>query len=222
MRPAAPHPYTIRWKDGDTEHGTLTVAPATLDIEAELWPEQRHLGIYQAVVYRSEVALQGTFPAVDGLLDPQATYDWHRAYLSLRLGDLRGLRDDVRLALDGDTLTAEAGNGLIYLYEISTQPLVMQLGGADPDMRGRETAFECRLTLNGSEEINFVPVGRTTHATVAGQWDAPGFGGRLQPPTTSCATAASPPRGACCTSTATSPTRGRRATSPPSTRAPWA
>ena len=174
-------PYTIRWKDGDTEHGTLTVAPATLDIEAELWPEQRHLGIYQAVVYRSEVALRGTFPAVDGLLDPQATYDWHRAYLSLRLGDLRGLRDDVRLALDGDTLTAEAGNGLIYLYEISTQPLVMQLGGADPDMRGRETAFECRLTLNGSEEINFVPVGRTTHATVAGQWDAPGFGGGFSP-----------------------------------------
>ena len=44
--------------------------------------------------------------------------------------------------------------------------------------------FNFKLTLNGSEEINFIPVGKTTGINVSGKWAAPSFIGNFSPQST--------------------------------------
>mgnify|MGYP000860852405 FL=1 len=58
-------PYTETWKDEEGVTKTVTkylqVLPETLNIEGEIYPEIRYRGIYQAVVYNTQLDLSGEF-----------------------------------------------------------------------------------------------------------------------------------------------------------------
>ena len=69
--------------------------PDELRINGQVTPEKRHRGIFDVVLYGSQLTLEGAFnqPVVQKLIPASATVLWDKAILVLGIPDLRGLED---------------------------------------------------------------------------------------------------------------------------------
>lgn len=155
----------------------LNITPEKLDINATLIPREKYYGIYKSVLYESELEVTGNFASVDFKKIPASRILWDEAYIRIGISDLRGISNIPDFYFAENKLTAEAGGsdgdnigaGLIISAAMN------------PEAGLRSNAFKCLLKLKGSNSINFVPIGRTTHVQIGGDWNAPGFIGKFSP-----------------------------------------
>lgn len=107
-------PYTaLETNDGHTTEVTryLSLLPDTLSSTGTLAPERRHRGIYEAVVYRAGLRVQGVFrapPLADLGVAPSAVR-WPEAFVALGISDLKGIRSGLALRWDGRARPFEPG-----------------------------------------------------------------------------------------------------------------
>lgn len=151
--------------------------PENLRINAGLVPELRHRGIYEAVLYRSQINLSGDFlrPDFSEWDIPADEVLWEQAELSVGIPDMRGINERVVLRWNTDSLLFEPGmdNTDVFLAGISARiPLKKEMGTYH---------FECQLDLNGSATLNFTPLGKQTVAEVNSKWKTPSFDGAFLP-----------------------------------------
>jgi inner membrane protein len=107
-------PYTaLETNDGHTSEVTryLSLLPDTLSSTGTLAPERRHRGIYEAVVYRARLRVQGTFqaPPLADLGVNAAAIRWPEAFVALGISDLKGIRSGLVLRWDGQPRPFEPG-----------------------------------------------------------------------------------------------------------------
>ena len=162
--------YNTKW---------LTITPGTLHIDVELFPEPKHYGIYKTTLYKSELSISGSFNNLDEF-DSDETKHWNEAYIILGISDLKGLVSDAELTINGNTYSAKP-EGATNWFDDNTLHFSLKDFKKSPDGKNE---FSCKFTLNGSEEINFVPVGKTTDVAVSGKWASPGFIGNFSPQST--------------------------------------
>jgi inner membrane protein len=178
-------PLTTTYKTSDDktayEHHTLNVTPETLTIKAELYPEERHYGIYKTILYKSDVDISGTFE-VGEFVVLNSVLHWDNAYIRMGFSDLRGITNNVSFELNGHSYEAEASG---TYDEYLGRELQVTLGDSLFKTADKTVTFHCKLNLNGSESVNFIPLGKTTNVHVAGAWNAPGYIGNFSPETTS-------------------------------------
>ncbi|NOY35707.1 MAG: cell envelope integrity protein CreD, partial [bacterium] len=187
--------------------------PETLSVDAAIEPRIRSRGIFDAVVYSSEINFSGKFARPDikelGIKDAEA--DWKNAFLSVGISDTRGIEDNIKLDWNGspiefkpgvptdDVIRSGGGNygGIPYYgkrgsYRDQLVPAPVRGVGQSSGISARlpesvknENAegyeFSFKLGLNGSRDIQFVPVGRTTEITLKSSWSAPSFSGAFLP-----------------------------------------
>jgi inner membrane protein len=107
-------PYTaLETNNGHTTEVTryLSLLPDTLSSTGTLAPERRHRGIYEAVVYRAKLRVQGTFqaPPLADLGVSASAIRWPEAFVALGISDLKGIRSGLVLRWDGQTRPFEPG-----------------------------------------------------------------------------------------------------------------
>ncbi len=107
-------PYTaLETTDGHTTEVIryLSLLPDTLSSTGTLAPERRHRGIYEAVVYRARLRVQGVFraPPLADLGVPAAAVRWPEAFVALGISDLKGIRSGLVLRWDGQARPFEPG-----------------------------------------------------------------------------------------------------------------
>ena len=174
-------PYTTTYLDGKQEKfqkHTLNIAPDNLTIDAKLYPEERYYGIYKTILYKSKMNILGKFGEVSQNKIENSVFHWEEAYISIGVSDLRGVSEDLDFVLDGKKYTAEvAGMNDIVIG----QGLIVRLDSIDLARGGHELKFSCNLNLNGSSDLNFFPIGKTTNVKIAGDWRSPGFVGNFTP-----------------------------------------
>ncbi|MDD4969338.1 MAG: cell envelope integrity protein CreD [Paludibacter sp.] len=159
------------------ENHLLNVTPEMLTVVAKLIPEERHYGIYKSILYKSELVISGKFKKPDSQLPTNAQAKWKEAAIRIGISDLRGMTNDLDFILNTSHFTAEAGGE----QDVIGQGLVISLKNTDLLQSGNELTFTCHLKLNGSSNINFIPVGKTTHVQMTGAWKSPGFIGSFSP-----------------------------------------
>jgi inner membrane protein len=160
------------------QHHELRLTPDQLDIQTQLFPEERHYGIYKAILYKSEISISGRFLPVNTLTPPEnSVFHFDKAYISLGVSDLHGLTSLFDFKLNGKAYTLEA-NGYT---EFAGNTLAADLKGNLPEEASENLQFNCIVNLNGSGSINFIPLGNTTKVEVDGQWKSPGFIGNFSP-----------------------------------------
>jgi len=170
---------TIRGEKGIKTFRTdyLHCLPGRLDVRAELIPEIRHRGIYRAVLYSARLNCKASLDY--GELDAYENSDrevlWNEAFLTIGISDLKGIRSISELKWDGADLTPQQG--------LRTKDLGPAGFTAFPkiDRRARSSDFSMSAEINGSEEIQVVPVGKTTDLSVSSAWTAPSFIGAFLP-----------------------------------------
>ena len=154
--------------------------PESLNVEARVLPERRSRGIYETVLYRTNMKVTGTFRPSFAASWHVAPKDilWDDARLSIGLSELRGLHRVGDLLWQGRALQLAPGGADPGLWDVGLGTPVPALTTA---AEGRAAAFAFDLAIDGSETLSFLPFGKQTTVTVSSPWPDPSFCGAFLP-----------------------------------------
>jgi len=164
--------------DGSFVTTTMHILPDELKVNGVLEPEMRYRGIYETVVYDSDMEISGSFTIAGFEQLNDYTWEWDKAYISLGVSDNKGISDKAELSIGGEVIGAVPGAGQTDLFEKGISfPYAI-----DPArLTGAGGAFSLKLGLRGSGSVAFSPVGRTTEVALSSKWNAPSFTGNFLP-----------------------------------------
>jgi inner membrane protein len=119
------------------------VLPDKLNIESTVKPEERHRGIYQVMLYSSELKLSGTFnpvPLQQLKIDPSQVV-WGEAIVCMGLADSKGLKEEIKLNWNDSSITlnpslvnnAGMKEGFTSPVSISPDTVIRKLSSSWPD-----------------------------------------------------------------------------------------
>jgi inner membrane protein len=149
--------------------------PDKLNIQSVVKPEKRYRGIYEVMLYSSDIKISGKFNGLplDQLKIDKANILWPEAYVCIALSDTKGLNDEIKLNWNDSILTLNpttVNNG--EMREAFAAPVTVN---AD-----KEINFSSSISINGSEQLLFTPLGKETVTTLTSDWPDPSFtGGQL-------------------------------------------
>ncbi|MFO7938158.1 MAG: cell envelope integrity protein CreD [Bacteroidales bacterium] len=159
-----------------TKHWYLL--PENLTIHGKILPKKLQRGIYDVIVYNSDLSLSGKFilkkPPMPGK-KVEILYD--QAFLTVGISDLRGIKDKIRVNWNAQTLDVEPGSNIAHQIQSGVTIAL-------PDLAAKKQAdykFDFKLNLQGSKTLNFVPVGSTTVVKLTSPWQSPSFNGNFLP-----------------------------------------
>jgi inner membrane protein len=174
-------PYTITsvTSEGKEVRSTALLywLPEALDIQATLTPEIRYRSIFEAVLYQATLDVSGHFvlPALKALEINAEQVAWDKAELVIGVSDLTGIRSAVELEFTEQTYEVSPGmrsnnitdTGMHARVAVSMEQLTMP--------------FRFRVDLNGSRNLQVVPLGKTTTLDMQANWPTPSFDGAFLP-----------------------------------------
>jgi inner membrane protein len=161
--------------------------PETLSVDGPVTPEVRSRGIFDVVVYRTDLRLQGTFapPKFDEMArdaavgaGPIGKIHWERASLGVGIPDLRGIRGRVDLDWQGQRVPFAPG---VVDPSLWTAGLRAPLRLDAATGQGERIPFSLSVSLAGSSGLNLLPFGRQTRLTLRSPWQSPSFSGAFLP-----------------------------------------
>ncbi|PWN05696.1 cell envelope integrity protein CreD [Rhodohalobacter mucosus] len=150
--------------------------PENLTIQGTVEPEVRYRGIYESIVYTSGLSLSGNFSPLNlrGLNIPADDFLTEDAFVSIGISDMTGIRERIRIEWGDRDYTAAPGiaSGDVLSSGVSVSPVI------NPEI---PVSFSVHLTLNGSSELLFSPIGEQTRVSLASGWPNPAFTGNFLP-----------------------------------------
>jgi len=174
-----PYKKYYKDKDGNELHVIryIHVLPDELDFRCEVIPEIRYRGIYQAVLYNTKVDMTGSFPypEIKNMNIPEHDIVWSGAYLCMGISDMRGIKDQVKVTFNKEEFLMNPGmdTNEVINAGISSKVNLIEDKKIFP--------FKMSINLNGSYRLSFVPVGKTTTASMTSTWENPSFDGDFLP-----------------------------------------
>lgn len=173
-------PYKQQITLADNKVATVTKAayilPDELNIQSNITPKEKKRSLYSVMLYQSESRLSGKFnmlPLEALQIDPE-TVVWKDARLLMSVSDERGINDHVVLEWNGKQQLLEAGvpENTVLKSGISSQ--------VEVDATGQVT-FAIKLSLRGSGQLYYTPVGKITETQISADWKDPAFDGKFLP-----------------------------------------
>lgn len=176
--------------------------PRTLQVKGLVTPEKLSRGLFDAVVYQSELNIAASFASPDfkSLAVEEDLVQWQDAYMVFGISDVRGISDSLSFRVNGNPYTAEPSSNIgikvssmnsrmnnPYASHIPT-PSTRDAGANGiiiktpavnaADLTGK---VDIALKLKGSERLNFTPTGKSTSVAIEGPWADPSFDGEFLP-----------------------------------------
>jgi inner membrane protein len=159
--------------------GELRLLPALVDLDGKLSTQERQRGIYRARVFDATARLTGRFdvpPHYGVAATDLASYRFGQPRLVIGISDIRGIGNALSLLANGARIAFVPGTGLRMLGAGVQAPL--QIGNSDSQ---QPLQFQIDLSLLGTSNFQFTPVGRETHVMLSSDWPHPSFVGQFLP-----------------------------------------
>ena len=155
------------------------ILPETLNISGKIIPFERYRSIYKITVYQSDLKFNGAFPKIDAksLNIPEENLLLDKAVLFFELSDFRGIEEQLNINWDNKLLTLGKEN---TFTTISDYGLTAPIELAIEDLN-KEHQFSLNIKLKGSENLKFIPIGKTTETHLSSSWKNPSFTGNFIP-----------------------------------------
>ncbi len=151
--------------------------PDDLSIGGTMTPQVRYRGIYEAVLYNGKLHLAGTFSRPDagelGIPADDIMYD--KAFLSVGISDMKGIKEVISVRWDGEAAAANPG---IESKDVLESGVSARVALSEKTKR---YPFAVDLDLNGSQQISFLPFGKETRVALSSPWASPSFKGEFLP-----------------------------------------
>jgi inner membrane protein len=169
--------YNVEKKKEETvkEVEYLHVLPESLNYNCEILPEERYRGIFKVIVYKAKVELDGEFelPDLDYLDITKENIHWDRVLVSIRLSDFRSLQQNLFINFDNQKIEFKPG---------TTKGLKSGVhANINLDSEKKYWKFNSSIDFNGSSDIMFSPLGKTTNVQMKSNWNNPSFVGKFLP-----------------------------------------
>lgn len=160
--------------------GRALFLPDRLVTRGTLLPEMRHRGIFETVLYRADLQIEGSFRRPDFSAWGIAPEDilWNEAVLTIGITDLRGLRGNPTLRWKESVAGFSGGSADARLWPAG---LTAAVPLTPASTNAEWYPFAIGLRLNGSESVSFLPLGGETIVELRSPWRAPSFGGAFLP-----------------------------------------
>lgn len=152
--------------------------PERLDVESSLASQTLHRGIFRVPVYQGEMKVQGRFakPDLSAWGVPDEKIYWERAFLTLGVSDLRGLRETPNVSWNGQAIPFEPGTKDGALFDSAIRAKLPPIAA---DARGFD--FRMNLQMGGGRHLAFLPLGKDTNVKLSANWPHPSFTGNFLP-----------------------------------------
>lgn len=166
----------IKDKDGKilTSGSRIIILPENLSYDVEIFPEKRYRGIYEVILYRAKIIMNGKFNTseINKTIDSKKI---EGAYVSFNLSDLRGMQKESKLKWNDSDYNLTAG--------LHSQNVLKNGFSSDIpiELNKNEYSFNIDLMINGLDNLEFLPIGRTTNVKIRSTWDTPSFAGAFIP-----------------------------------------
>ena len=154
--------------------------PDSLLIKGEIIPEKRYRGIYEVMVYKSKLSLQGNIQVPDwaSFNIPRENIQWNEVRFEIGISDLRGINNKLQLNTGNRLNDFEPG---LMTNAVSSSGVGTIFREIREMESGRTLDFSMDMDLRGSEHMSFSPLGRTTTISLASSWPSPSFTGSFLP-----------------------------------------
>ncbi|MBR9999800.1 MAG: cell envelope integrity protein CreD [Cyclobacteriaceae bacterium] len=156
----------------------LKILPDILRIKGKIIPTRLKRGIFEVIVYRSEISLNGSFDLNKKfVLNETKLIQYEQAFLTLGISDLRGIEEEINLKWENQDLKVESGSKLSPIINSGITAYIREISNDTC----RKYDFQLILKLQGSQNLSFIPVGNTTFAELESAWTSPSFNGSFLP-----------------------------------------
>jgi inner membrane protein len=171
----------------------LKIAAARLEIAANLDPQERRRGLFQATVYDARIEMQGTFvvPAEhrlrDLLSDKESRILWSESFIALATAaSFTGLRSEDHVAVNGvATPWLPCLEAVRQEADCRGASAVLASAPLEPAPRSTTIAFKSAISLRGTGSFGLAWAGKELVVTIRSPWTTPSFGGDVLPTSSS-------------------------------------
>lgn len=154
-----------------------------LEVNTVLFPQKRHRGIYQVMVYQSNISIKTVFQEIkwQSLGVNAENILWSEAKLLIRISDIpRGIHDELYVEWKNNRLICQP-------WDENTAGIQDAFYAAIPlqaEDAAKPNEFMMQFSLQGSQQLLVAPAARETKIRMEGNWPNPGFTGVKIPDTT--------------------------------------
>jgi inner membrane protein len=186
-------PYTESYQEEEIEEASkqkvirsrklkrqIFVFPDQLTLNAVVDTDQRYRGMHKVLVYSGQHTITGDYeiPKLDAIAHEKnsSTITLGEPYISLGLSDTRGLKNVPKINFAKTNYEFKQNSKLDRFAQGLHAPVPLahlQQGG--------KMAFDLSLTIDGIEQMAFVPIAKNNQFTVSSKWQHPQFFGRFLP-----------------------------------------
>ncbi len=156
----------------------LHILPEDLQIDGTIDPTRLRRSIYEIVVYESALSLKGAFKinkSIDKNNLKRINYD--QAFITMGVSDLRGIQNQMKLQWNDTELEVEPGSKIPEIIRSGVTIALPDLS----DLVDSTFDFGLDIDLQGSQNISFTPLGKTTDINISSEWPDPSFNGSFLP-----------------------------------------
>lgn len=153
--------------------------PSHLNITGDLHSRKLTRGIYDLVVYDSDITVSGNFSELNKYLPELSDAEilWEDAFLTIGIPDLRGIKEKIVVDWNKRDIPVESGTRIAEI--IPSGITTSRIFNGFPDSEIHEFSFD--LHLQGSMQFDFIPSGRETSIQLKSDWPHPNFTGAFLP-----------------------------------------
>jgi len=166
------------------QHRTAIVLPEQLNVDVSLLSQTRKRGLYESLVYTSDINITGHFkrPDISALSNNIDKIHWDRAWFSIGLSDTQAINKVSQLhwaagISEAQQLDFEPGTQIIKSIAHGFHAAINLL----PEAEQQDYQFSLDINVNGSEGFFFSPIGKTTNVALKSDWLHPSFQGNVLP-----------------------------------------
>ncbi|TAN18402.1 MAG: cell envelope integrity protein CreD [Chitinophagaceae bacterium] len=154
--------------------------PDSLQVNGVIKPEKRYRGIYEAILYRSDLQISGKFSSLNlsDLKIPVNKWLPEQSYLLLGVSDMRGIENQLAVEWNGIKKGFNPGTPQNALIR---QGVYVPVSLNEAALNAGNFNFSLHLQLKGSGELDVAPLGKNTQVTLRSPWATPSFTGNFLP-----------------------------------------
>ena len=132
-------------------------------------------GIYNNIVFSANMKFTGNFskPNFEKLGIKEDNVLWDKASIIVKTTNLKSIKSDLKIKLNNQLLSFESKPEEDKYYgTLETSNFNQKLIAINQSIN-----FNFTMQYNGSDNVSFIPVGKTTFVSIDSDWESPSFNG---------------------------------------------
>lgn len=159
------------------------IFPESLSSDVDVDSKSLKRNNYESAVYTANMDFNGNFPIPNLKIKDIKDEDilWNKATILIKTSNLKGIKNEMSLKLNDSTYSFETNFKSNSRNNTQLDELESGFLKETDVPKSANTNFSFHMTFNGSQNIQLIPIGKTTTMHMTSNWANPSFIGNFLP-----------------------------------------